>query len=85
MPTYRFHGLGLWSSIPVLLARVLHQTADYFYRPGPALRSMTTGRGGEEFYKQNQYLKVSYELDSYHRPRPYARLPAADCRQAWCL
>ena len=61
MPTNRFHGLGLWPSIPVLLARVPHQTADCFYRPGTALRGMTAGKGGEELYKQKQALNVSYE------------------------
>jgi hypothetical protein len=66
MPTNRFHGLGLWPSIPVLLARVPHQTADCFYRPGTALRGMTAGKGGEELYKQKQALNVSYALDSYH-------------------
>jgi hypothetical protein len=72
MPTNRFHGLGLWPSIPVLLARVPHQTADCFYRPGTALRGMTAGKGGEELYKQKQALNVSYALDSYHSylPRP---------------
>lgn len=66
MPTNRFHGLGLWPSIPVLLARVPHQTADCFYRPGTALRGMTAGKGGEELYKQKQALNVSYALDPYH-------------------
>jgi hypothetical protein len=66
MPTNRFHGLGLWPSIPVLLARVPHQTADCFYRPGTALRGMTAGKGGEELYKQKQALNVSYAQDSYH-------------------
>jgi hypothetical protein len=66
MPTNRFHGLGLWPSIPVLLARVPHQTADCFYRPGTALRGMTAGKGGEELYKQKQALNVSYAIDSYH-------------------
>ena len=66
VPTNRFHGLGLWPSIPVLLARVPHQTADCFYRPGTALGGMTAGKGGEELYKQKQALNVSYILDSYH-------------------
>jgi hypothetical protein len=47
-----------------LLARVPHQTADCFYRPGTALRGMTAGKGGEELYKQKQALNVSYALDS---------------------
>jgi hypothetical protein len=74
MPTNRFHGLGLWPSIPVLLARVPHQTADCFYRPGTALRGMTAGKGGKELYKQKQALNVSYEIDLYQKPRPQARL-----------
>jgi hypothetical protein len=38
---------------------------------------MTAGRGGEELYKQNQSLNVSYAMDSYHSPRCHAR-----CHQA---
>jgi len=83
MPTNRFHGLGLWPSIPVLLARVPHQTADCFYRPGTALCGMTAGKGGEELYKQKQALNVSYAIDSYHssltRTSKKVAIPAVIC------
>jgi hypothetical protein len=59
MPESRFHGLGPWQGMLIVLARVLHQTADRFYGRGTALRGMITGRGREGFGKENQALKVS--------------------------
>src|SRR4030095_1944609 len=62
---------GLWPCMPVLLAHVLRQTADYLLRTGghcPTRHDSRKREGG--FCKKNQSLNVSYALDSYHTLLP---------------
>jgi hypothetical protein len=52
--------------MPIVLARVLHQTAGGFYGREIALRGVTAGTGREEgLGKENQALKVSYDINSH--------------------
>jgi hypothetical protein len=66
MPWSGFHGFGSWQGMPIVLARVLHQTAGGFYGREIALRGVTAGTGREEgLGKENQALKVSYDINSH--------------------
>src|SRR2546427_951479 len=74
--------------MPVLLAHVLHQTADDLLRTGGHFPTRhdrrKRERGREEFCKENQALKVSYATTSlYHNLSRHARPPArhVDSRQ----